>query len=80
MSKVISVKIDPKTLEETDIMVNKLGMSRNRYINEAIEAYTKAQKRAELEKQIRKEIKSIAESSMEVLAEFEALEDDYEAI
>ena len=61
-------------------MVNKLGMSRNRYINEAIEAYTKAQKRAELEKQIRKEIKSIAESSMEVLAEFEALEDDYEAI
>jgi metal-responsive CopG/Arc/MetJ family transcriptional regulator len=80
MSKLISIKIDPKTLEETDIMVNKLGMSRNKYINEAIEAYTKAKKRAELEKQIRKEIKNIAESSMEVLAEFEDLEDDYETI
>lgn len=80
MSKLISIKIDPKTLEETDIMVSKLGMSRNKYINEAIEAYTKAKKRAELEKQIRKEIKNIAESSMEVLAEFEDLDDDYETI
>lgn len=80
MSKLISIKIDPKTLEETDIMVSKLGMSRNKYINEAIEAYTKAKKRAELEEQIRKASFLVREESMKVLAEFEALEDDYETI
>jgi hypothetical protein len=59
-------------------MVSKLGISRNKYINDAVLAYTKAQKRAEIEAQIKKEVALIRESSMEVLAEFEALEDDYE--
>lgn len=80
MSKLISVKIDEKILEETDAMVEKLGISRNKYVNEAIAEYTRIKKRAELEAQIRKEIESIRESSMEVLEEFEALEDDYETI
>ncbi len=80
MSKLISLKIDEKLLLEAEIMVSKLGISRNKYINDAVVAYTKAQKRAELEDQIRKEIKLIQESSMEVLAEFEEIEDDYETI
>lgn len=80
MSKLISVKIDEKILEETDAMVEKLGISRNKYVNEAIAEYTRIKKRTELEAQIRKEIESIRESSMEVLEEFEALEDDYETI
>jgi metal-responsive CopG/Arc/MetJ family transcriptional regulator len=80
MSKLISVKIDEKVLEETDEMVKKLNISRNKFVNEAIVEYTKMQKRAELEEQIRKEIGLIRESSLEVLKEFEALEDDYETI
>jgi len=80
MSKLISLKIDEKLLLDAEIMVSKLGISRNKYINDAVVAYTKTQKRAELEAQIRKEIKLIQESSMEVLAEFEVLEDDYETI
>jgi|JI7StandDraft_1071085.scaffolds.fasta_scaffold00210_13 metal-responsive CopG/Arc/MetJ family transcriptional regulator len=78
MSKLISLKIDEKLLQDTEIMVSKLGISRNKYINDAVLAYTKAQKRAELEAQIKREVAIIRESSMEVLAEFEALEDDYE--
>jgi metal-responsive CopG/Arc/MetJ family transcriptional regulator len=78
MSKLISLKIDEKLLQDTEIMVSKLGISRNKYINDAVLAYTKAQKRAELEAQIKREVALIRESSMEVLAEFEALEDDYE--
>lgn len=78
MSKLISLKIDEKLLQDTEIMVSKLGISRNKYINDAVMAYTKAQKRAELEAQIKREVALIRESSMEVLAEFEALEDDYE--
>jgi metal-responsive CopG/Arc/MetJ family transcriptional regulator len=80
MSKLISLKIDEKLLQDTEIITSKLGISRNKYINDAVLAYTKAQKRADLEVQIRKEIKLIQESSMEVLAEFEALEDDHETI
>jgi metal-responsive CopG/Arc/MetJ family transcriptional regulator len=80
MSKLISVKIDEKVLEETDEMVKNLNISRNKFVNEAILEYTKMQKRAELEEQIRKEIGLIRESSLEVLKEFEALEDDYETI
>jgi hypothetical protein len=78
MPKLISLKIDEKLLQDTEIMVSKLGISRNKYINDAVLAYTKAQKRAEIEAQIKKEVALIRESSMEVLAEFEALEDDYE--
>jgi metal-responsive CopG/Arc/MetJ family transcriptional regulator len=80
MSKLISVKIDEKVLEDTDSMVKKLGISRNKYVNEAIAEYTKTKKRADLEEQIRKEIGLIRESSLVVLKEFEALEDDYETI
>ena len=80
MSKLISLKMDEKLFQDTEIIVSKLGISRNKYINDAVTAYTKEQKRAEMEEQIRKEIKLIQESSMEVMAEFEALEDDYETI
>lgn len=78
MSKLISLKIDEKLLQDTEFMVSKLGISRNKYINDAVLAYNKAQKRSEMEAQIKKEVALIRESSMEVLAEFEALEDDYE--
>lgn len=78
MSKLISLKIDEKLLQDAEIMVSKLGISRNKYINDAVLAYTKVQKRAEMEAQIKKEVALIRESSMEVLAEFEALDDDYE--
>ncbi len=80
MSKLISLKIDEKLLEDTELIINKLGISRNKYINDAVAAYCKVQKRAEMEAQISKEIKLIQESSMEVMAEFEALKDDYETI
>jgi len=80
MSKLISLKIDEKLLKDTELIINKLGISRNKYINDAVAAYSKVQKRAEMEAQISKEIKLIQESSMEVMAEFEALKDDYETI
>lgn len=80
MTKSISLKIEENILTDAEMVVARLGISRNKYINDAVAAYTKAHKRAELAEQIKNEIKLIQESSMEVLAEFEALEDDYEAI
>ena len=80
MSKLISVKMDENILKETDAMVKKLGMSRNKFVNEAVAEYTNTKKRAELEEQIKKASFLVRESSMEVLREFEALEDDYVTI
>ncbi len=51
--------MDENLLQDTEKLVSKLGISRNKYINDAIVAYIKAQKRAEMETQIRKEIKLI---------------------
>jgi len=59
MTKLISLKMDENLLQDTEKLVSKLGISRNKYINDAIVAYIKAQKRAEMETQIRKEIKLI---------------------
>lgn len=80
MSKLISVKIDEKVLEGIDEMVKNLNISRNKFVNEAIVEYTKMQKRAALEEQIRIASFMVRESGMEVLKEFEALDDDYESI
>jgi len=59
MTKLISLKMDENLLQDIEKLVSKLGISRNKYINDAIVAYIKAQKRAEMETQIRKEIKLI---------------------
>ena len=80
MAKSISLKIDEEILKDAESAVSRLGVSRNRYINDAVAAYNKAQKRAALEEQMKIASLAVRESSMEVLAEFEALDDDYEAI
>lgn len=80
MSKLISLKMDEKLLRDTEMMVSKLGISRNKYINDAVIAYTKAQKRAELETQIKRASLNVRENSIEILAIIEEMEDDYEAI
>jgi metal-responsive CopG/Arc/MetJ family transcriptional regulator len=72
--------MDEKLLQDTEMLVSELGISRNKFINEAVAAYTKTKKRAALEEQFRNASFLVRESSMEILAEFEALEDDYEAI
>jgi hypothetical protein len=80
MNKLISLKIDEKILLHAETVIEQLGVSRYMFTNNAVAAITKAQKRAELDKQLKREPKIIQENSMEVLADFEVLEDDYEAI
>ena len=80
MAKAISLKLDDDLFEDLTKLTKSLGTSRNRYINEAIEAYNRKMKREELAEIFKKEVPLIRASTMEVLREFEALEDDYEAI
>ncbi len=74
--KNISLNLKEGLLEEAESILKNLKKSRNKYINEAIEFYNKYHRRKLLEKQLRMESKLVARESLEVLREFEALEDE----
>jgi hypothetical protein len=74
--KTLSLKLDNQVFEETEQVIAELNLPRNRYINEALALYNKFHKRRFLQMQLAKESKLVAQSSQEVLAEFEKLADD----
>lgn len=74
--KTLSLKLDDSVFEETEKVVSELNLARNRYINEALSLYNQFNKRRVLKKKISKESKLVAQSSSEILAEFERLADE----
>lgn len=74
--KTVSLKIDDSIFGETEKILSGLKMPRNRYINEAIAYYNKAQKRQFLEKRLKTESSLVREDSMKVLKDFENIGDD----
>lgn len=78
--KMLSLKLDDALLEETDKITAEMKIARNRYIKQALEAFNELNKKRILNAQLRKASKLVAANSMEVLAEFEALEDDHEEL
>jgi len=75
--RTISLKIDEIIFEETEKILSKNKKARNRYINEALNYYNKMQRRLLLESILKKESKAVQDSSMEVLKEFENI-DNYD--
>ncbi len=75
--KTLSLKLDEEIFEEAEKITKKLKLARNRYINEAVSIYNQVNKRRVLKKQLLKESKLTREDSMNVLAEFEKLMDEY---
>ena len=53
--KTVSLKIDDVIFGETEKILSRVKKPRNRYINEAIDYYNKFQKRAIIEKRLKKE-------------------------
>lgn len=78
--KTISLKIDDSIFEQTENILNSIKKPRNRYINEAIEYYNISQKRLLLQKKIHFESNLVSKSSMEVLKEFEQIDNLHESI
>ena len=78
--KNLSLKLDDNIFQETEKIVSKVRKNRNRYINEALEFYNRLYNRKLLSKQLSKESKLVAEDSLEILAEFEKLHDEDQAI
>ena len=72
--KTVSLKIDDSIFGETEKILSKIKKPRNRYINDAIEYYNRIQKRALLEKKLKKESDLVNADSMDVLKDFEEID------
>ena len=69
--KTVSLKIDDAIFGETEKILSKISMPRNRYINDALDYYNKVQKRQLLEKRLKSESELVKEESMHILKDFE---------
>jgi len=78
MSKVLSLKLQEKVLQESEEILRQRKTSRNAYFNEAIHFYNKLWKRKLLKKALAEESALVAADSLEVLEAFERLEDELE--
>jgi len=74
--KSISLKLKDHIFDETESLLEHLKTSRNKYINEAVKYYNDFHKRKLLEEQIVIESRLVSEDSMEVLSQFESLENE----
>ena len=71
--KTVSLKIEDSTFGDTEKIISHIRISRNRYINEALEFYNKFQKRKILEKQLEGESAIVRNDSLNVLKDFEKI-------
>ncbi len=74
--KVLSLKLDDEIFNETEELTGKLQVTRNRYINEAVNMYNMVNKRRILKKHLTKESAITSKESMDILDEFEKLLDE----
>jgi hypothetical protein len=78
MPKNLSLKLDEAIFRESEVVVKRLHIPRNTYINEAIAFYTRMHNRSLLARTLRKESGMVADESMRVLREFEAFSESVE--
>jgi predicted transcriptional regulator len=74
--KNLSLKLDDEIFLETEKIVEKLGTTRNRYINEALAIYNRYYNRKMLRDQLVKESRAAYGSSRDILDEYERLIDE----
>ncbi len=72
--KTVSLKIDDSTFGETENILSRIKIPRNRYINEALEYYNKLQRRQILEKQLRSDSDLVKNDSIKILRDFESID------
>lgn len=78
--KNISLKAEDSIFEETERLLSYMRISRNRYINDAIAYYNGVKNRQILEEKLKKESQLVSQESLNVLREFESIEDGDQAI
>ena len=75
MSKALSLKMDERIFEETEILLQKIRTPRNAYINRAVDFYNRCQKRLLLKKKLKKDVLFLQKDTREFLNSCELLED-----
>ena len=78
--KNLSLKLNEKTFDETEKILQKMQISRNRYINNALAFYNHLQKRKLLANKLAEESRLVQNESMKVLEEFERLNDAHTTV
>jgi hypothetical protein len=72
--KTVSLKIDDSIFGETEKILSRIKIPRNRYINEALEYYNKLQRRQILEKRLRSDSDLVKNDSIKILKDFERID------
>ena len=72
--KTVSLKIDDSIFGETEKILSRISIPRNRYINQAIDYYNSAQKRQILEKRLKVESELVKKESMNILNDFTSID------
>ncbi len=72
--KTVSLKIDDSIFGETEKILSRIKIPRNRYINEALEYYNKFQRRELLGKRLKNDSDLVKNESINVLNDFERID------
>ncbi len=78
--KNVSLKIEDSIFGETEEILQNLKQSRNSYINDALNFYNNWQRKQLIEKKLKRESVLVSKNSLEVLKEFEMIENEEESI
>jgi hypothetical protein len=72
--KTVSLKIDDSIFGETENILSRIKIPRNRYINEALDYYNKLQRRQILEKRLKSDSELVKNDSIKILKDFERID------
>jgi hypothetical protein len=72
--KTVSLKIDDSVFRETEKILSRIKVPRNRYINEALEFYNRIKKRQLLEHKLERESDLVKGESLNALMDFETID------
>ena len=75
--KILSLKLNDEIFNEAEEVVKENHVSRNAYINQAVNFYNKLNRRKSLKDKIQKESLSVRDVSLEVLKEMEQIKDNF---
>ncbi len=76
MSKALSLKVKDDIFKEVEEIIHQTNIPRNAYINQALLFYNKLNRRKLLKKKLHYESHLVEYNSLEVLEEFEKIEDE----
>ena len=74
--KNLSLKLEDDIFSDVEEIIGQISKKRNKYINEAFRYYNRLYKRKLMKSQLLEESRVAYGSSMDVLGEFENIEDD----